>query len=177
LFDRLRREDSEDHGDAGLERDLAGAASGFGGEDVEMRRLAAHESAEADDGSVATAGGDPAYGDRDLERAGNAHDEDVLLGDAVAQQAVDGARDEPRGHGVVETARHDSEPPSFRDEISLDDLGHAVSPVRDVWNRVEASIGSGFPECQGRTKATALRSSAQSAQNRRPVRGERGLEA
>src|SRR5207237_2174753 len=53
LLHRLAREDTEGHGDSGLERSELQTARGLPGDEVEVRRLAADHASESDDAAVA----------------------------------------------------------------------------------------------------------------------------
>ena len=57
LFDGVRRDDAEDHGNLGFHGNLGDALGRFGADVVEMGRRTANHRAEADDGVVATGGG------------------------------------------------------------------------------------------------------------------------
>ena len=91
LLDGVRRQYAERHRHAGVLRDARESAGALAGDVVEMRRRALDHGAERDDRVVALAERQLARDERQVERAGRAHDLDLLVARAVSPQRVDGA--------------------------------------------------------------------------------------
>src|SRR5579872_174339 len=72
LFFGVGGEDAENDGDTGVDGDALDSAGGFAGDEVEMRRFAAYDGAEADDGGEFSGVGGQSCGDGQFECAGNA---------------------------------------------------------------------------------------------------------
>ena len=73
------------------------------------------------DGATARAAREPLHGERDLPGAGDAHERDVRLVAAVANERVERAFDEAIDDEVIETTRHDGELRPLRDdEVALE---------------------------------------------------------
>src|SRR5512141_2732980 len=112
LLERVGREHAEDHRDTGRLRPLADAERGLLGHVVEVRRLAPDHGAEADHRRVPAARRQAPRDERQLERAGNPREVDVLIGGALGTEALERARHELADDDLVEPGRDDGEPAS-----------------------------------------------------------------
>jgi hypothetical protein len=116
------------------------SARRLAGDEVEVRRLAAHDGAHGDDGVVALAGEHATHRGGQLPRARDPHDVDVLDAGPVARERVDRALGELLRHGLVEAAGDDREAASLA-AGRADELGHgAWVGVGRKYNRQGAAV-------------------------------------
>src|SRR5205085_5242445 len=105
LLEGVAGEDAEGDGELALDGDARELVRDLRGEDVKVRRLAADQTTEGDDGvrveNVDRRG--------DLERAGEATEPDVVVLRALAAEAIDRAGEQAAHDLVVEAAGHDGE--------------------------------------------------------------------
>src|SRR5207237_1324880 len=94
LRDGVGREHAERHRDARRERRVLDASRGLASDDVEVRRLAAHDGAEAYHRVVSAGLREPPREQRQLERAGYPCQLDRVLGRTVCAEAGERSLDE-----------------------------------------------------------------------------------
>ena len=128
LFKRVAGQQTEAHGQTGLQRHLRNALGGFGADVVEMGSAAADDRSESDDAVVLRERGHLLAHDGQLIRAGNAHHGDVFLRRAVTGQVVDGAFHEMLNDEVVETRRHNGDLQPLGIELSF----YGLDGIHDV---------------------------------------------
>lgn len=121
--------------DSGFLRRLPNPAGHFVHYYVIVRGVSAQQAPEADDGIVLLGFGQRARGGRNLKRARNADDRDVLLPCAGANQSVVRASQQSIGNELVEAGNNNSEGKTGRAEAT----GNRLAPD------LSFGIRSGFP--------------------------------
>ena len=110
LVQVLGREDAEDHGKPHVELDALDAGGALAGHEVVVRRLAADDGPETDDGVELAGPGQRHRRERQLEGPGHPDDGPVCLGDATAVELGQRSGEEQPGHLPVETTADDGDP-------------------------------------------------------------------
>ncbi len=95
-----------------------------------MRRRTPDHRTERHDGIAAPGRRDAPHDERQVERAGDPYQLDLLLAGAVAQQRVDCAADQGIHDRVVEPRGDDREAQVAREQVALEraDVVHAIPP-------------------------------------------------
>jgi len=120
LLQRVACQHAKRMRDSSLLRRLPDAASNLIHDHIVMRRIAADQAAEANDGVIFFGFGKRASGQGNLERARHAGERDVFLLRARAQQPVVGALKEPFRDEGVEARDYNCEPFSGGAESAFD---------------------------------------------------------
>src|SRR5688572_23424616 len=102
LLDRLRRQHTEYHRNAGLDRNVLKPASALARNVLKVRRIATDDAAERNDRLVLPALRRATRNDRQLECTGHSHDREIRRIAAVLFPRSDGALHEPRHHEFIE---------------------------------------------------------------------------
>ena len=102
LLERIAGKHAEGVRHSRFLRRLADATRYFVHDDVVVRRIAAQQAAEANDGVVSACFGEGARGGRDFEGAGNPDDLDISLSRSGAKQPIVCAMQKPLGYERIE---------------------------------------------------------------------------
>src|SRR6185436_5290813 len=94
LIERVAREQAKAHRNARVERRLDDPARGLAADVLEVRRAAADDAAQRDDGLMASGLGQPPARQRQLPGAGHEDDRDAIGGDTALHEPRDGSVEE-----------------------------------------------------------------------------------
>src|SRR5579875_3941814 len=92
-----------------------------------MGRRTADHGSQTEDGVISRRSREPLCDDRDLERAWYPGHIDILLPNAVPDQAIHGAGEEPGGDKLVEPRDHDRKTEPLANQVSLEASSHLLS--------------------------------------------------
>src|ERR1700734_4015335 len=157
LLDGVGGQYAEADGHARFERDARESGSTLAGDIIEMRRLAANDRTEGDQGLVAPRLRQLARDDRNVEGARHAYDLDLLLRRPVALQRIHRTAYQRLDDEIVESRHDQGEAQIAHDEIAL---GHLELLVRHaaILARLFAAIHVlGHFEVEGRQTLELLR--------------------